>query len=90
MPCTLLSVRPYRPLGEWNHLLLVVKGNKVTQILNGEVVVTYEKYSDDWNAQKNSGKWVDFPDWGKYDEGYISLQNHGTKVWYRSVKVKEL
>ena len=84
------ATRPYRPLGEWNHLLLVVKGNKVTQMLNGEVVVTYEKYSDEWNALKNSGKWVDFPDWGKYDEGYISLQNHGTKVWYRSVKIKEL
>ena len=74
-------VKPYKPLGEWNSLLLVVKGNQVTQILNGEVVVEYEKYSDDWNMLRNSGKWADFPDYGKYDEGHISLQNHGTKVW---------
>lgn len=83
-------VKPYRPVGEWNHLLLVVNGNNVTQILNGEIVVRYEKYSEEWNKLRNSGKWIDFPDWGKFDEGYISLQNHGTKVWFRNIKIKEL
>ncbi len=83
-------VKPYKPVGEWNHLLLVVNGNEVTQILNGEVVVKYEKYSEEWTNLRNSGKWSDFPDWGKFDEGHISLQNHGTKVWYRSVKLKEI
>lgn len=83
-------VKPYKPVGEWNHLLLVVDGNNVTQVLNGEIVVKYEKYSDEWNKLRNSGKWASFPDWGKFDEGYISLQNHGTKVWYRNIKIKEL
>ncbi len=82
--------KPYKPLGEWNQLFLVVNGNSVTQILNGQIVVKYEKYSDEWNKLKNSGKWTAFPDWGKFDEGYISLQNHGTKVWYRSIKIKEI
>jgi hypothetical protein len=83
-------VKPYKPVGEWNHILLVVDGNKVTQMLNGEVIVKYEKYSEEWKKLRNSGKWVDFPDWGNFDEGYISLQNHGTKVWYRSIKLKEI
>jgi hypothetical protein len=82
--------KPYKPLGDWNQLFLVVKGNSVTQILNGVVVVKYEKNSEEWNKLRNSGKWLAFPDWGKFDEGYISLQNHGTKVWYRSVKIKEI
>jgi hypothetical protein len=82
--------RPYKPLGEWNHLFLVVEGNHVTQILNGKVVVEYEKKSDEWMKLRNSGKWTDFPDWGKFDEGHLSLQNHGTKVWYRNIKLKEL
>jgi hypothetical protein len=84
------KTRPYKPLDEWNHILLMVDGNKVTQMLNGEVVVEYEKYSDEWNELRSSGKWNDFPDYGKYDEGNISLQNHGTKVWYRNIKIKEL
>ena len=83
-------VKPYKTLGEWNQLFLVVNGNSVTQILNDQVVVRYEKYSDEWTKLKNSGKWKQFPDWGKFDEGFISLQNHGTKVWYRSIKIKEL
>jgi hypothetical protein len=83
-------VKPYKSLGEWNQLFLVVNGNSVTQILNGQVVVKYEKYSDEWKKLKNSGKWTNFPDWGKFDEGFISLQNHGTKVWYRSIKIKEI
>lgn len=83
-------VKPYKPVGEWNHILLVVDGNTVTQLLNGEVIVKYEKYSDEWTRLRNSGKWADYPDYGKYDEGHISLQNHGTKVWYRSIKLKEI
>ncbi len=83
-------VKPYKPVGEWNQLFLFVKGNEVTQILNGEVVVKYVKNTEEWNKLRNSGKWNAFPDWGKFDEGYISLQNHGTKVWYRSIKLKEL
>jgi hypothetical protein len=82
--------KPYKTLGEWNQLCLIVDGNSVTQILNGVVVAKYEKYSDDWTKRRNSGKWTAFPDWGKFDEGHISLQNHGTKVWYRSIKIKEL
>jgi len=82
--------RPYKPIGWWNRLLLVVEGNQVTQILNGEIVVSYVKNSEEWNKLRNSGKWSNFPDWGKFDEGPISLQNHGTKVWYRNIKIKEL
>lgn len=82
--------KPYKPLGEWNQLFLFVKGNNVTQILNGVVVVTYVKNSEEWTKLRNSGKWAAFPDWGKFDEGFISLQNHGTKVWFRNIKLMKL
>ncbi|KAA6300190.1 MAG: hypothetical protein EZS26_003672, partial [Candidatus Ordinivivax streblomastigis] len=52
--------------------------------------VSYEKYSEDWTQRRNAGKWAKFPDYGKFDEGNISLQNHGTKLWYRNIKIKEL
>jgi len=82
--------KPAHELGEWNRILLVVNGNHVTQILNDVVVVEYEKYSEEWKKLRESGKWADFPDYGIKDEGYISLQNHGTKVWYRNIKIKEI
>ncbi len=84
------KVKAHKPVGEWNNLFIMVKDNKVTQILNGIVVVEYEKYTDEWTNLRNSGKWADYPDYGKYDEGNISLQNHGSKVWFRNIKIKEL
>jgi hypothetical protein len=82
--------KPYKPVGEWNHLFLVVDGNSVTQMLNDVIVVKYEKNSEEWNKLRNSGKWSAFPDWGKFDSGRISLQNHGTIVWFRDIKIKIL
>lgn len=83
-------VKAGKPVGEWNHALIVVDSNKVTQILNGQITVTYVKNSEEWLKLRNSGKWSAFPDYGKYDEGHISLQNHGTNVLYRNIKLKEL
>jgi len=83
------KAKPFKLVGEWNQVLLVVDGNHVTQMLNGVVVVEYEKYSDEWKKLRASGKWANYPDYGKYDEGHISLQNHGTKVWYRNLKIKQ-
>jgi hypothetical protein len=73
--------KPYKPIGEWNQVLLIVNGNKVEQYLNGELVVEYEKYSDEWNK---------YPDYGIADEGHIVLQNHGTIVSFRNIKILEL
>jgi hypothetical protein len=84
------KAKPYKPAGEWNRLLLVVNGNHVTQLINGVETASYEKYSDEWTKLRNAGKWVNYPDYGKFDEGNISLQNHGTKLWYRNVKIKLL
>lgn len=84
------KITDYKPFGEWNRILLVVNGNHVTQILNGSIVVEYDKYSDEWKNLRESGKWASYPDYGKFDEGCISLQNHGSKVYYRNIKIKEI
>ena len=84
------KARPYHPAGQWNRIFLVVNGNHVTHKINGVEVVSYVKYSDEWTKLRNSGKWADFPDWGKFDEGHIALQNHGTKLMFRNIKIKVL
>lgn len=53
-------------------------------------MVTYEKYSKEWKKLRDSGKWNKFPDYGTVDTGHIVLQNHGTQVFYRNIKIKEL
>ena len=62
--------------GEWNHMKVTVKGNKVTVMLNGEVVN---------EAPLNSG-----PLKGRPETGYIGFQDHGLPLWLRNIKVRKL
>ena len=79
-----------KPIGEWNTALLIADNNHVSYYVNDVKTVEYEKYSDDWTQRRNSGKWKNYPDYGKFDEGNIALQNHGTQVFFRNIKLKEL
>lgn len=65
-----------KPAGEWNKMLVTVKGNKVTVVLNGEVV-------NDVPLDSKSIK--DRP-----STGYIGFQDHGLPMWLRNIKVREL
>lgn len=75
---------------EWNSLMLVVDGNHVTHIINGVVIVEFDMNTPEWIKLRDSGKWKDYPDYGKYTEGKIDLQNHGTPIWFQNIKIKEL
>ena len=79
-----------KPAGEWNTSKIVFDNGHVEHWLNGEKVVEFEAWSDDWHALKNSGKWADAPEYGLATKGVISLQDHGSAAWFRNVKIKEL
>ncbi|PCJ96954.1 MAG: glycosyl hydrolase [Flavobacteriaceae bacterium] len=79
-----------KPVGEWNTTKIIFDNGKVEHWLNGEKIVAFDKYTDDWKAKRNSGKWNDYPDYGNTNSGYLALQDHGAGVWFRDVKVREL
>lgn len=79
-----------KPVGEWNTTKIIFDNGKVQHWLNGEKIVEFDKYTDDWKTKRNSGKWNDYPDYGKVNSGYLALQDHGAGVWFRKVKVREL
>lgn len=79
-----------KPVGEWNSARIIFNKGKVEHWLNGEKIVEFDKFTDDWKAKRNSGKWNDFPDYGKTNEGYLGLQDHGAGVWFRAIKVRRL
>jgi hypothetical protein len=37
-----------------------------------------------------TGKWKDYPDYGKADSGPIALQDHGNKVYFKNIRIREL
>ena len=83
------ATRPVRSLGEWNTGRIVVDGTRVEHWLNGELTVGYEYYTDEWEALVTASKF-DPELYARAEAGLIGLQDHGTPVWYRNIKVKPL
>ena len=79
-----------RPAGAWNEARILVRGAHVEHWLNGTKVVEYELRSDEWAAVVGNSKFSAWPAYGQADRGHIGLQEHGDRVWYRNVKLREL
>ncbi|MCK3683684.1 DUF1080 domain-containing protein [Maribellus sp. YY47] len=79
-----------KPVGEWNTTRIIVNGPHVEHWLNGTKVVTYELWSDDWNARKANSKWADAPEYGMGKSGHIGLQDHGGLTMFRNMKIREI
>jgi len=77
-------------LRDWNSSEIIFTPEKAEYWLNGKKVVEFVPWSDDWNERRNSGKWDAFPDYGLAKTGKICLQDHGSKVHFRSIKIREL
>ncbi|UOY08673.1 DUF1080 domain-containing protein [Muricauda sp. SCSIO 64092] len=84
------SQKELNPVGEWNSSKIVFTPEKVEHWLNGKKLLEFEPWSADWNEKKNSGKWDNAPDYGKYKSGYIALQDHASPIWFRNIKIKKL
>ena len=79
-----------KPAGQWNHIRLVVNGAHVEHWMNGEKIVEYELWSEEWKQRIAESKWIDMPDYGMKQSGHICLQDHGDPVWYRNVRIRRL
>lgn len=78
------------PQGEWNNSRIVFDNGHVEHWLNGEKILEFECWTDDWFVLKNSGKWANAPEYGLAGEGLICLQDHGDPASFKNIKIKEL
>lgn len=78
------------PVGQWNTSKIVFDKGHVEHWLNGAKVIEFTAWSDDWNKRKTEGKWKDYTDYGTAKKGRIALQDHGNKVYYRNLMIREL
>jgi hypothetical protein len=84
-----------RPVGTFNHSVIVVKGGRVKHYLNGEVVVETSLKSPDVAASMQQRWGTDSPVYGLLvnqprERCPISLQNHGDEAWFKNLKIRIL
>jgi hypothetical protein len=77
-------------IGQRNRARIEVNGKKVTHYLNGGKVLEIVRGSQSFKDVIAKSKFLNAPGFGEYDDGYILLQNHGSEIAFRNIKIKEL
>jgi len=79
-----------KPIGEWNTSRILVDGNHVEYWLNGVKTAEYDMHSPKWNEEIANAKFKNWELYATTGKGHIGLQDHGHRVWFRNLKIKEL
>ena len=75
---------------DFNNARILVEGNKVTHYLNDKLVVEYIRGTQMWKALVACSKYAGYPGFGESQQGYLLLQDHGTEVQFKNIKIREL
>ena len=75
-----------KPVGEWNVQEVIVKGTKIKITLNGEVILD----GDIADARENGTKDGKNHPGLQNDKGFIGFLGHGSELWFRNIRIKDL
>jgi hypothetical protein len=81
---------PVRAMGEINQSRILVKGNHVEHWLNGVKVLEYDCGSERVRAAVAQSKFNNVSGFGERAKGCLLLQDHGSSVWFRNIKIRDL
>ncbi len=78
------------PIGEWNTARILVRGNHAEHWLNGVKILEYDRTSPEFKADFAQSKFKDIPGFPTWTDGNILLQEHGSQVYFRNLKIRPL
>ena len=83
------SSKPLKAPGQWNESLVRVKDGRIEHHLNGVLVCSADLSSPLWKSSLASSKFKNKPGFAP-GRGHLMLTDHGDKVWYRRIEVRQL
>jgi Domain of Unknown Function (DUF1080) len=89
-PATGKTLDATKPVGQWNHIRLIVTPDKCFHEINGVRYFEYVIGSDDFNARVAKTKFAKMPLFAKSPDGYIALQGDHGSVSFRNIKIRPL
>lgn len=83
---------PVNKVGEWNECRVLInhKTNEGKVWLNDVLIVEFPVNGEKWDAMVANSKFKDWEAFGKYPTGKIALQDHGGRVSFRNIKIKQI
>ncbi|MEM7369589.1 MAG: family 16 glycoside hydrolase [Bacteroidota bacterium] len=84
------SIEALNPVGQFNHLRVIVNQGQVEHWLNGYKIVEYELWTEEWKTAVQNSKFASRPRYGREKRGHIALQDHGDRVAFRNIKIREI
>jgi hypothetical protein len=79
-----------KPVGEFNDSEILVHGNHVEHWLNGAKIVDFEMGSPELKEAIAKSKFKNIKGFGDKIPTVILLQDHGSPVWFRNIKIRAL
>jgi hypothetical protein len=76
-----------KPVGEWNHVRLVLSPEKCEHYINGVKYFDYVLGSEDFKARVAKSKFAQMKNFAKFDTGYVALQGDHGQIAFRNIKI---
>jgi hypothetical protein len=81
-----------KPVGEWNHLRIVIAPPpaKSEVVMNGQKYYDFVWDGEDFKDRIAKSKFKTMKDFAKFDTGYIGLQGDHGQVSFRNIKIRPI
>ena len=76
--------------GQWNETRIKQVDGKVEFYLNGTLTAVQDFTTPEWQEKVAATHFKNHPEFGKYTQGKIALQDWYFEAWFRNIKIRQL